>query len=97
MPRTMSLSDRYHAVLTAAEEERRRFNEACSKGARPTIQTAFGPYTVTAVSGDWWYSTTAGRSFCGCNDSQWANLMDQVHLERHPLFAVHTARPAFAR
>lgn len=90
----MSLSNRYNAVLTAAEEERRRFNEACTKGARPTMETAFGYYIVTFVSNEWWYSTTAGRSFCGCNDRTWADLMAQVGLDRHPLFAAHAVAPA---
>jgi hypothetical protein len=82
-----TVGERYKQVMVACEEERRRFREAIGKGAKPILKTAFGPYTVTGVSEDWWYSTTAGASFCGCNDHGWADMMKQAGVARHPLFA----------
>lgn len=82
-----TIGDRFAKVMVACEEERRRFREAIAKGAKPILKTAFGPYTVTGVSEEWWYSTAEGRSFCGCNDGSWSKLMKQAGVARHPLFA----------
>ena len=79
--------ERFEAVMQAAQDERVRFNLAIQAGAEPILQTAFGPYTVTAVTRDWWYSTTANRSFGGCNDGAWADLLHQAGVARNPLFA----------
>lgn len=62
----------------------------------PVLHTAFGDYSVVHVSSDWWYSCVlAGhdprnvsyldrRSFVGCNDGTWADLLRQVGVSRHP-------------
>ncbi len=78
--------ERFEATMEAARDERERFNAAIQAGAEPILQTAFGPYRVTAVNRDWWYSTSAQRSFCGCNDGDWADLLHQAGVVRNPLF-----------
>lgn len=85
------VGDRFGQVMVAMDEERRRFNEAISKGAKVILKTALGDYVVTGVTYDHWYSTTARHSFCGCNDHSWALCMKQAGLDRHPLFSNYTA------
>lgn len=94
MKRTNSIAaKRLQAVFAAAADERRRMNEALHNGAAVVIRTFCGEYRVTAVSDDWWYSSLPvsgsrdSRSWCGCNDGQWADMMRQAGIDRNPLFA----------
>lgn len=78
-------------VREAAAEERARFNRATGAGARVVIPTAFGPYRVIRVREDWWYvcePATGGetRTFAGCNDGTWSDMLEQARVERAPLF-----------
>lgn len=74
-------------------EERRQFNLVVGRGVIITLVTAFGPYKVDYVDGEWWYhchriidgvvdAGSFSRSFCGCNDGTWADLMAQAGIER---------------
>jgi len=86
---------RMKAVGEACQDEIGRFNQALSAGAKVIINTAFGMYRVHSVNHDFWYKTspfnqapsfTNQRSFCGCNDGQWADMMQQAGVLRNPLF-----------
>ena len=85
----------HQEMLAAAQSERVAFNLAV-QGAiqKPVIQTAFGPYEVLSVTREWDYHCRragskgpADRTFCGCNDGTWANLLAQVKAPRHPRWA----------
>lgn len=86
-------SKTYREVMAAAADERTRFNQALANGAVAVLQsTFFGPYRVTSVDEDFWYHTYPmnqvpdqfnRRSFAGCNDGTWANLLEQAHVERN--------------
>lgn len=89
-----NLSSKTHReVMAAAADERTRFNHALANGARVILKTAFGDYQVLSVDDQFWYHTqpahftTASvfdtRSFAGCNDGTWANLLEQAHVERN--------------
>lgn len=90
-------NDRLYQVLLAMEDERQRFNHAIYEGGKVAIlHTAFGDYKVHGVDNEHWYHTVPAeqktkvygseRSFCGCNDGTWADLMKQVGEERNWLF-----------
>lgn len=89
-------SKRAKLVAAAVQDETQRLNQALESGALVILKTAFGPYVLEYVSVDLWYHThPAGqrrdnfnhRSFAGCNDGTWANLLKQAGVERNPLFA----------
>lgn len=93
---------RAQAVRDAVTWEVQRFNSAVRDRAwdqMPVTHTAFGWYRVMAVSDDWWYTTGRAelatmpdassldrRSFAGCNDARWADLLRQVGVARHATF-----------
>lgn len=77
----------FEAMMAASADERIRFNRAIANGARVILPTAFGPYRVTSVGQDWWYQTDALRSFAGCNDGCWADLLAQAGVARNPRWA----------
>jgi hypothetical protein len=76
---------RLAAISEALADERRRFNEAVARVALATLRTAFGPYVVKFVNADHWYACYpvggrpddhfSGRSFAGCNDGAWEDLL----------------------
>lgn len=82
-------------IMEALADEKARFNHEIASGTTIILQTTFGPYTVDGVDQDFWYHThIAGeerhnlnsRSFAGCNDGKWADLLRQAGVTRHPLF-----------
>ena len=75
-------ADRHERVTEACASERKRFNAAIRPGYEPILQTFIGPQHVVRVTHDWWYQTREGRSWCGCNDGDWANMMAQLGLAR---------------
>jgi hypothetical protein len=85
----------HQALLAAADSERRAFSLAVQSAARkPILQTAFGEYEVLAVTPNWDYrcrpagsNGQSERTFCGCNDGDWASLLAQVNVSRHPRWA----------
>jgi len=87
--------ERARQVREAMIDERDRFNAKVLTGTVAILQTAFGPFQVTSVNQDFWFSShPAGqtrsewnrRSFAGCNNGSWADLLRQVGEARHPLF-----------
>ena len=94
--RTRRADPDFQALLAATADERTRFNAALANGATATLPTAFGPYTVDGVDADWWYhchpasanqNWANARSFAGCNDGAWADLLAQAGVARNPRFA----------
>lgn len=83
-------------LFTASLDERRRFNDAVSSNHRyPILTTSSGKYEVTSVDDSWYYtcypegrphSQFNQRTFLGCNDRDWENLLQQIGLSRHPYF-----------
>jgi len=85
---------RMFAVRAALADEMTRFNQVAYQ-VLPVLHTAFGDYYVRSVNSEFWYMTQASktrsdsfsdRSFCGCNDGKWEDLLKQCGLSRHPLF-----------
>jgi hypothetical protein len=81
----------HQEMLVAAQSERVGLNLAV-QGAiqKPVIETAFGPYEVLGVTRERdchcrraGSAGSADRTFCGCNDGTWAQLMAQVAVARH--------------
>jgi hypothetical protein len=81
-------SDRLQALKVKNSEDMTKFNAAIQAGAKPILKTAFGDYVVKYVDDAWWYHTYpvngspndpfSARSFAGCNDYAWADLLKQV-------------------
>jgi hypothetical protein len=95
--RTQAL-ERSRAVSAAVEAEHVIFNAKVFQGAEAILHTAFGPYVVASVDRQWNYRTYPvgrgrnwldQRTFAGCNNDKWADLLRQVGVERHPLFAAY--------
>ncbi len=93
-------AERLAKVTEALMVERMAVSQALSNGKKITLTTAFGEYELVRVSTDMWYGTYpvgqirnqfSHRSFAGCNDGQWADILKQAGVARHPLFA---AKPA---
>jgi hypothetical protein len=86
----------FEAIKIAAQDERDRVNEALRCGKKAIIETHSGLYKLIKVSNDWWYLTIpvdskgnvsifdGQHSWCGCNDSIWADIMEQLNVERNP-------------
>ena len=83
------------AVSEAVQEEMTTVNNALSQGGIASIQTFCGKYQIDCVRTDWWYvSHPVGtkkdafntRSWAGCNNDTWLSILEQLGLERHPLF-----------
>ena len=83
-------------IMEALRIEYSLFRQALENGIEVILPTAFGPYIVDGISPDHQYSshpqgsTTNDynhRTFYGCNDGAWADLLRQAGVERHPLFA----------
>ena len=92
---TRARNTRLAQVKAALTDERYRFNLALSQGVKVILKTCFGDYQLIAVDPDHWYTTCrpnnsgdawGHRSFCGCNDGAWADLLRQANVTRHPLF-----------
>lgn len=101
-PRQQKLAERKaaqvrsEAVKAAVADEMTRFNAALADGKTAILPTAFGPYRVQSVNSEWWYccypaesksnNWLSQRSFAGCNDGDWADLLAQVGVARNPFF-----------
>lgn len=88
--------ERHQVVGIAVADEKSRFNTALANGKAAILHTALGDYYVNSVNTDWWYSCRlhreksdwlTDRSFAGCNNGSWDDLMQQVGEARHPLFS----------
>ena len=88
-------AERHQKMMDAARDERTRFNAALASGKTATLQTAFGPFEVTAVDDNFWFTTFpkgrardqfSQRSFAGCNDGSWHDLLEQVGEARAEFF-----------
>ena len=88
-------AERHQLMMAAARDERSRFNAALASGKMATLQTAFGPFEVTAVDDNFWFTTFpegrgrdqfSRRSFAGCNDGSWWDLLEQVGEPRAEFF-----------
>ena len=86
-------------IMKALTYEISELNVAINKGKEVILPTAFGSYVVDGVDGNHWYYTHPqgtnrsefnSRSFAGCNDGKWADLLQQAGVTRHPLFAKYT-------
>jgi len=82
-------------LFAATKIERAQVNGVLLSGKRAFITAAGSEYELDAVTDDWWYITHPKdqeanylnrRSWCGCNDDTWADIMKQLGLERHLLF-----------
>jgi hypothetical protein len=82
-------------VNEAAQEELNRMNESVQSGKTVLVKTFLGNYVLDYVDNDWWYHThpqgqTSSwmnqRSWCGCNDGDWAEMMKQAGLDRNYLW-----------
>lgn len=94
--RNKARDTRLEAFQDALSTERRLMNEAVANGAIVTVDTAFGPYVLSAVTNDHWYITHpadkrhdrfAQRSWCGCNDGEWAKMLAQAGIARQGINA----------
>ena len=75
------------ASNAAALDERKRMNAALAAGAVVYVKTC--AYRLVSVTNDWWYITApvdggSERSWAGCNDGDWRDMMRQAGLERNP-------------
>ena len=80
----------------AAADERARFNAALERGAVVIITTFAGRYVVTSVDDNFWYHSypegssprdwAGKRSWAGCNDGKWEDMLKQAGVERNPLW-----------
>ena len=87
--------ERLNQISAALADERARFNAAIyERGIEVVMDTAFGPYVVKSVDGRHDYHTYPAtgrrdeysrRTFCGCNDGCWADLLRQAGVERNPM------------
>ena len=75
------------AIRAACVNEQTRMNQAISRGARVYITTFLGRRLLKRVTTDWQYHDAAGRSWAGCNDGDWANMMTQAELWRERIFS----------
>lgn len=75
----------YENMMSAAEDERRRFNDAIKAGAWVVLKTHAGDYEVDYVDNDFWYHTKGfwSPSFAGSNDPTWADLLRQAGVARN--------------
>lgn len=85
--------ERMEKIREAMQDERARFNEKVLGGAVAILDTAFGLFEVDGVTPEFWFlthpkgeklSTWNRRSFAGCNNGSWADLLEQVDEPRHP-------------
>lgn len=91
---------RREQVKVAVNDEMFRVNHAIAAGTIIVIDTAFGPYQLDDVHNFDYSTHPAGqlrdwansRTFMGCNDRQWARVMNQANERRNPLFATYEAR-----
>ena len=59
----------------------KKVNETIRQGKKIYIDTFLGKRQLAGVSGDFWYHTTDGRSWCGCNDSTWRSIKKQAGVK----------------
>lgn len=87
--------ERSRLVHEACEDERARMNQAVHAGKVVIVKAIGDRYVLDSVTPDWWYRTYPEgsrpdgwnlRSWAGCNDGDWAGMMEQAGLERNPLF-----------
>jgi len=87
--------ERLRAISEAIQLEMVAVNEALQSGKIAVIETFCGRYILKSVSSDFWYYTYPegqkpdsfnSRSWAGCNDGTWEDIMKQLDLERHPLW-----------
>lgn len=80
----MTTKQATNPTFVAAAAERAAFNQAIAAGAKVTLTTFCGDYKVLCVTEDWWYITVSAngyqRTWAGCNDGTWANLLKQAGL-----------------
>lgn len=78
-------------IMEALRQEKEAFNRAIRNGAVIILDTAFGPYVVDSVNYDHDYHCHRqghpkdgwnSRSFMGCNDGKWADLLRQANVNR---------------
>lgn len=90
-----ALEERHRDVSRAIQLEMAVVNETIEKGGIAIIDTFCGPYQLDFINSDFWYITHPKgkqrdsfnrRSWAGCNDRTWEDILGQLGIERHPLF-----------
>ena len=88
-------TQRLTLVREAVKDEHARVNQAVSQGKVALVHTFCGDHVLDSVDSEFWYHTHKvgqsntymnTRSWAGCNDGDWADIMRQLGLERNPLF-----------
>ena len=83
-------SNRAELVRAAVLDEVQRVNGAIAEGGYAYVKTFTGNHRLRFVARDFDYHTTGnggfGQTWSGCNDPEWARIMAQLGLPRHPLF-----------
>ena|SRR2546426_10700649 len=85
-----SRARRQEAISAALQDERLRLNAAIVDGGVVMIRTFSGSFAVNYVTTDWSYVCGTGRDqklFCGYDDDEWADLLQQAGVPRNPLLA----------
>lgn len=94
--KTTTRNDDHEAMMAASKDERDRANAAIAAGGVAIIDTFVGSYRVTGVTSDWWYASHPAdkapdwantRSWAGCNDGQWADILRQLGVVRNARWA----------
>lgn len=91
MDRQTRIQERRKAVSEAVIDEISRVNAAIQQGSYAHVRTFNGDYRLRGVNPTTFdYYTDGnggfGQTWSGCNDSEWARIMHQLNLPRHPLF-----------
>ena len=93
--KTKERKARYELVNQAVTEELARVNKRIADGAVAYVHTFCGDYQLDYVTREWWYITHPKgqsknglnqRSWAGCNDSDWADIMKQLGEARNEYF-----------
>ena len=93
----IKIREESYPLRLALQDERIRFNQAIRDGAKPILYKEIGSFraqafTVTGVDHCHYYQTLDRRQFGGCNDVEWADLLEQAGVERNPILVNYTER-----
>jgi hypothetical protein len=87
---------RMDKIMEALNTEQAQLNEAINNGVVIILKTFAGDYQIDGVDANFdYHSHPAGsrndyfntRTWSGCNDSKWADLLRQANIQRHSFFA----------
>jgi hypothetical protein len=92
---TIENGKRLAVILIAIKDEITRFNQSAHKNPI-IIETAFGNHFVDGCTFEHWYQAYPQnvspnmynrRTFMGCNDCRWSDMLKKAGVQRNQLFS----------